>query len=112
MTAPVGERTFDERARGGSKGSQVAVAKLASRTDVLVSVNLTVPILGERWSPILVLANPAAVIQSGHVALRQTEIGHERKSVLDEDSAPETEFSTGSPTYNQGQNQMYRDCLS
>ena len=31
---------------------------------------------------------------------------------LDEDSAPETEFSTGSPTYNQGQNQMYRDCLS
>ncbi len=38
-------------------------------------MNLTVPILGERWSPMLVSANPPAVISSGDVALRQTEIG-------------------------------------
>jgi hypothetical protein len=38
---------------------------------------LTVPILGECWSSILVAANLPAVIFSGHVALRQTEIGHE-----------------------------------
>ena len=49
-----------------------------SRTDVLVSENLTVPILGDRWSAILVPANPPAVISSGHVALRQTEIGQLR----------------------------------
>jgi hypothetical protein len=36
---------------------------------------LTVPILGERWTPILVSANLPAVIWSGHAALRQEEIG-------------------------------------
>ena len=49
--------------------------KLPSRTDALVSGNLTVSILGECWSPILESANPAAVNYDGHVALRQTEIG-------------------------------------
>ena len=38
-------------------------------------MNLAVLILHERWSPILVSANSAAVIQRGHVALRQTEVG-------------------------------------
>ena len=52
---------------------------LPSRTDLLVSVNLTVPILDERWSPILVTANLRAVSYRGHVALRQTEIGQYRK---------------------------------
>jgi hypothetical protein len=36
---------------------------------------LTVAILGERWSSILVSANAPAAIWSGHAALRQTEIG-------------------------------------
>ena len=51
--------------------------ELASRTDVSVSENFTVPILGERWSPLLVSANAPAAIWSGHAALRQTEIGHQ-----------------------------------
>jgi hypothetical protein len=46
------------------------------RTDILVSENLTVPILDERWSPILVAANAPAAIWSGHAALRQAGIGH------------------------------------
>ena len=39
-----------------------ALAKLPSGTDLLVSVNLTVPILGDCWGPLLVSANPPAVI--------------------------------------------------
>jgi hypothetical protein len=55
------------------------------RTDVLVSGNLTVPILGESCSPILVPANPPSVILSGHVALRRagnrpTAVVHFRRS--------------------------------
>ena len=41
-------------------------------------MNLTVPILDERWSPILVSAILRAVSYRGHVALRQTEIGQEQ----------------------------------
>ena len=56
-------------------GSLLEIAKLIrhfeppSRTDALVSENLTVRILGERWSPVLVSANPSAAILCGHVAL-------------------------------------------
>jgi hypothetical protein len=53
-------------------------ADLPSRTDLLVSVNLSVPILGERWRSFLLSASPPAVIWNGYVALRQAGIGHEK----------------------------------
>ena len=52
---------------------------LPTQTDVLVSENLTVLILHERWSPILVSASPPAVILSGQVALPQAGIGQRTK---------------------------------
>ena len=79
---PVGT-CISQTPRGDSGSQVVSPTKLPSRTDTLVSENLTVPILSECWSPILASTNLPAVILSGHVALRQTEIGHLETFSLD-----------------------------
>ncbi len=54
--------------------------ELPSRTNVLVSGNLTVPIL--------VSVNPSAAIENSHVAVRQAEIGQEETSSPVPDTPP------------------------